>query len=111
MKTVKNGRNHSKKFKLKSRQVRRTKGLNCEIMVFTFQSVNLVTVRTEQNALLVVRDHILDPEKHHVPLVDRTPTQEETNKPQVPPNVVRKNKWSSLCFSRVGAYLYGRENS
>ena len=40
--------------------------------------------------LLVVMDPILDPDNHPAHLVDRTPTQEETIRQQVPPNVVGK---------------------
>ena len=44
----------------------------------------------EVSVLRAGTDRIPGSEKHHVHLVDRTPTQEETMKRQVPPNVVGK---------------------
>ena len=44
----------------------------------------------EVSVLRAGTGRILEPEKHPAHFVDRTPTQEETMKRQVPLNVVRK---------------------
>ena len=45
----------------------------------------------EVSVLRAGKDRIPGPEKHHAHFVDRTPTQAETMKRQVPLNVVRKS--------------------